>query len=209
MDYEKRAAELMEELAAELYKKRQEAFQEFDREEAALSDKKAKAGRKKRRAIIWAAGIFLCVFLTGLATVQSEAFRLAVFGFFFSEEKGHSDMIRQESGAKSAHIRKPGYLPEGYVKQGEEKFDSMHTLTYKNRTTGDTLFITQINDKSFAMSIDSETSKKEACTVKTCEAYYVGGNDNHMLMWEEDGVYFEITSKLDQETLIKIANNLT
>ena len=45
--------------------------------------------------------------------------------------------------------------------------------------------------------------------MKTCEAYYVGGNDNHMLMWEEDGVYFEITSKLDQETLIKIANNLT
>ena len=207
MDYEQKAEELLKALGKELHKDRVEAFNQLDKEpERKQIDAKKKNNR--RFLLTWVAILCICVVTLGTATVTSEAFRTTLFGFFFSEEAGHSDVIPEDSKKQDVHIRYPSFLPEGYAKTAEDDFDTMHTLTYENKKTGDVLSITQINDKSFSMSVDTETSQREQCMVKTYEAYYLGGNENHMLMWEEDGVYFEITSMLDQNTLIKIANHL-
>lgn len=207
MAYEQKADELLKALGQELHKERIRFFNQFDekKDHASVNMKKNK---KRHARLAWVAVLCICVIALGVTTGTSDAFRTSLFSFFFSEEEGHSDMIGEDSGRQDIHIRYPQFLPEGYTKTAEDDFGTMHTLTYENKETGDAISITQINDKSFSMSIDTESSEREECMVKTYEAYFVGGNENHMLIWEEQGVYFEITSMLDKNVLIKIANSL-
>ncbi len=117
-------------------------------------------------------------------------------------------MTMQDTTKRDGHIRHPEFLPENYEKAMEEEFDGMYTTTYANEQTGDQFDIMQIHDESFSKSIDTESGQREQCIVKTYEAYYVSGNENHVLTWAEEGIYFEIISTLDQNTMIKIANSL-
>ena len=199
---ERQAEALLEALGQELSKSRVAAFEKLDRNVA----KK----RKRRRRLAGAAAVF-CVFLltVGTLTVTSDAFRGKAFGFFFEEKDGYSDMIREGPEiSRQLVVRSPAYIPEGYEKIDEETDETISMLTYENRETGDYLSITQMTDEGMSMSIDNETSTRQRCFVGICEAYYLGGNEIHLLLWDEDGIFYEIASTLDKETLIRIAEGL-
>lgn len=206
MNFEKQAEELLEAMGNELHKSRLEKFSEIDKH--ALEIKKKRRDRHTRR-FAWVAIFCICILITGTATVTSDAFRATVLNIFFSEETdGHRDLLRKGDAAQTIGIQYPEFLPDGYEKT-EETFDgTISTLIYDNQKTGDSLSIMQVRDKNFSVSVDSETSQYETCIVKTHEAYYIGGNETHMLLWEEEDCYFEITSGLEKEIMIKVADSL-
>ena len=81
----------------------------------------------------------------------------------------------------------------------------MNIQTYKNQGTGEYLFITQMKDEGMTLSVDNEYAAREKCFIGIYEAYYICDEDSSMLIWDEDGIYFEIASSLDKDTMIRIA----
>lgn len=178
-----------------------------------LEDEIAIRKKKKYRKRIYAAVIAICILGASISitTVASDALRAKLFGFFFSEQDGYSDVIKnpENTETNTANILYPSYLPSGFVKVQDEDTDLMHILQYQNEKRGEEILIEQIKDKDLAYSLDTETSQKEQVLLKDGqEGYYIYGDDNHILLWEQQGIYMQITSNLKKEPIIKIANGL-
>ena len=204
---EKRTDEILEMLGKELHRQRIEAFDKID--EMQTGSKRAPLKKRRYRWIPAAAVFFICVITVGVMTVFSDAFRGKLFGFVFVEHGKYSELVKQDDEFSGDFaVRYPSYVPKGYEKTGEEKYDGICIITYENAETEDSISIAQMSEDGLSVSIDNETSTREKCFVNINEAYYIGGNENHMLIWDEKGIFYEITSTLDKDELIKIAEHL-
>lgn len=213
---EKRAELLLESLGKAMHQERMEKFNGFDEAARHIEKDDSTNLRKKKRLRMRrfvAAAAILCISAVSLAslTVTSDAFRGKVFGFLFVEKNGYSELVKQDETADIQFVMKyPNYIPQGYEKIDEESFGNMKVLTYKCKDKDDYISITQMTEDGMAMSIDNEHSTREKCFVGICEAFYIGGaeDENHLLIWDEKGIFYEIMSTLDKETMIKIGESL-
>lgn len=216
---EKRAEILLKSIGREMHRERVEKFNEFDAAVKHIEDddfiKLQKKKQLRMRRLIAAAAI-LCISAVSVAslTVTSDAFRGKVFGCLFVEKDGYSELVKKDDTADGQFVVKyPDYIPQGYEKTDEESFGDMKVLTYKCKDKDDYISITQMAEDGMAMSIDNEHSIREKCFVGICEAFYIedaddAENENHMLIWDEKGIFYEIMAALDKETMIKIGESL-
>lgn len=216
---EKRAEILLKSIGREMHRERVEKFNEFDAAVKHIEDddfiKLQKKKQLRMRRLIAAAAI-LCISVVSVAslTVTSDAFRGKVFGFLFVEKDGYSELVKKDDTADSQFVVKyPDYIPQGYEKTDEESFGDMKVLTYKCKDKDDYISITQMTEDGMTMSIDNEHSIREKCFVGICEAFYIedtddAENENHILIWDENGIFYEIMAALDKETMIKIGESL-
>lgn len=206
---EKRTDEILEMLGKELHRQRIETFDKIDEMQTGGKQAPLKKRRRRNRWIPAAAVFFICIITVGVMTVSSDAFRGKLFGFVFIEHDEYSDLVKQDADVSGEFtVRYPSYIPEGYEKTEEEAYDGICIITYENTEAEDIISISQMSEDGLSVSIDNETSTREKCFVNINEAYYIGGNENHMLIWDENGIFYEITSTLDKDALIKIAEHL-
>lgn len=216
---EKRAEILLKSIGREMHKERVEKFNEFDKAARHIEKNDSMTLRNKRQLRmrrLAAAAVILCISAVLLAslTVTSDAFRGKVFGFLFVEKDGYSELVKQDETADVQFVMKyPNYIPQGYEKTDEESFGDMKVLTYKCKDKDDYISITQMTEDGMTMSVDNEHSIREKCFVGICEAFYIkdaddAENENHMLIWDEKGIFYEIMAALDKETMIKIGESL-
>ena len=115
---EKKAEELLQLLGEELAKSREKAMEpEEQPERVSIPIAGPDKTKKRRRHLRQICAIFLFGILlaTGITTVSSDAVRAKLFGFFFEDKVGYSDLSRTEPA--EAKILYPTYLPEGYEKR--------------------------------------------------------------------------------------------
>lgn len=155
--------------------------------------------------------LFLCVLIgaTIITTATSEAFRMKAFGFLFKENDGYVDIVQPND----QQILYPDYLPEGYEKISEGEFGSAWKINYQKEGSDGFITISEEFGTSSRKTFDNETTKRERCLVGSYEAYYFSGleenDDNlHVLIWQQDEVFIEITAMLEKEEIIKIGNSL-
>lgn len=206
------ADELLQELGQQISKAR---LDEMKAEPEKICDKRnavdIKKSRKMQRKWLKACAVLLCVLIgaTAITTVTSEAFRMNVFGFFFEEKDGHADLVPSDT----LQIMYPAYLPDGYKKVSEDEIGNAWEIYYRHEKDGSFIVISEGFKDSVEMSFDTETTKREQCTVGTYEAYYFSsieetGGDIHTLLWQQDGVLVEITATLGKEEMVKIGSSL-
>lgn len=204
-DMELRAEEMLRDMGQAMHRQRLENFDRIDKE--VQFNKKAEQRKIRYRKLCTVAAV-LCIVMISFAalTVTSDAFRGKVFDFMVIEKNEYCDFIsKKKDAAQDLTVRYPQYLPDGYVKTDEDKLEDMNIQTYKNQGTGEYLFITQMKDEGMTLSVDNEYAAREKCFIGIYEAYYICDEDSSMLIWDEDGIYFEIASSLDKDTMIRIA----
>ncbi len=205
---EKKAEELLQLLGEELAKSREKAMEpEEQPERVSIPIAGPDKTKKRRRHLRQICAIFLFGILlaTGITTVSSDAVRAKLFGFFFEDKVGYSDLSRTEPA--EAKILYPTYLPEGYEKVSEEDIGIGTELIYKNED-GDAIHLLQITDSDMEESFDTERTEKKSCIVGDCQGYYLDSGGTHVLIWEKKGVYMKITATLDEETMVRIGSSL-
>lgn len=206
---EKKAELLLSELGKAI---RDQRVKEFNRLQELVREEELQKKKKLRRRKIASIAAIFCVAIITICTltVDSDAFGGKLFGFLFTEDSTHSDLIKEETEHIEGQfaIKIPGYVPDGYSEIEQSSMDLMNIVTYKHEDLEDYITITQMQDEGMSVSVDNETSTRERCFVGICEAYYIGGNENHVLMWDENGIFYEITSTLDKETMIEIGESL-
>ena len=204
-DMELRAEEMLRDMGQAMYRQRLENFDRIDKE--VQFNKKGEQRKIRYRKLCTVAAV-LCIVMISCAalTVTSDAFRGKVFDFMVIEKNEYCDFVSKNKAAtQGLTVRYPQYLPDGYVKTDEDKLEDMNIQTYKNQGTGEYLFITQMKDEGMTLSVDNEYAAREKCFIGIYEAYYICDEDSSMLIWDEDGIYFEIASSLDKDTMIRIA----
>lgn len=170
--------------------------------------------RGKRHFKQICAALLCCILLAAaVTTVSSEAFRAKVFGFFFDDKDGYTDLIPAEDSAFGEFFY-PEYLPEGYQLVSDEDIgEAGRDLIFENAEKEDFIVLTQFNDNHLGLSFDTEKTIKESCLVGECEGWYFhSGNDNegdtHTLIWERDGIFLELSATLSKEEMLKIGASL-
>ena len=202
---EQKAEVLLEQLGKGISEARARRIDHL-KEERVLIKRKTHSVRKTSVILI-----AVCILLFGTTTICSEAFRAKVFEVVFDDQAGYSNVInsREERDTVEEKILYPAYIPRGFEKVQDEDSEIMRVLQYFNAAEGGELLIEQIKDRDMAYSLDTETSKKEKVLINgQQEGYYIYGEENHILIWEQDGIYMQITSTLDKRQLIKIADSM-
>lgn len=158
------------------------------------------------------AAFLCCILLTAaFTTVSSEAFRARVFGFFFNDKDGYTELVPSENPA-SAQFFYPEYLPDGYELVSNEDIGGGREIIYENTEKEDVIMLTQFTDMAFELSVDTETTTRESCLVGEYEAYYFHGDaygdTTHLLIWERNGIFLELSATLPKDEMVKIGIHL-
>lgn len=207
-DTELRAEEMLCAMGEAMHRQRLENFDRIDKE---TQLKKKTEKRKMRYRKLGTVAAVLCIVMISFAalTVTSDAFRGKVFDFMVVEKSEYCDFIsNKKTAAEGMTVRYPQYLPDGYIRTDEDETEDMNLQTYENRNTEEFLFVTQMTDRGMTLSVDNEHAVREKCFVGIYEAYYICDEDSSMLIWDEEGIYCEIVSSLDKDTMIRIAESL-
>lgn len=58
------------------------------------------------------------------------------------------------------------------------------------------------------LSYNTEEYEQSIVTVQGIEGTYLEGDTGNILIWQKDDLYFQITSKLDEEILVALADSV-
>lgn len=101
-----------------------------------------------------------------------------------------------------------GYIPEGFYEVGKDKLAGMYVLDYEN-AGGEELNLTYY--KSGTSNLDNEHYDITDVTVNGSSGQYFSSRDEkfmNMLIWYNDKGCFIISSTLNQNEILKVAENI-
>jgi hypothetical protein len=152
----------------------------------------------------------ICIIFTVASAVlmSIEATRTAILNAFVELQGDYTKISFGEDEAEG-NIYRPTYLPEGFSETSEEKAVNIVVIVYTNMV-GEKIYLNQWP----AEDISSFVSNKGKNYVKT----EVSGNTAYLfediveskntLLWQEDGLVFELTSSIESEELIRIGESI-
>ena len=165
----------------------------------------------KRVAIILAAAMLLGLSLSGNVVALIEKF----FSFTKTASSGGFWEYRFESYEEDdmAYIRKPEYIPEGFVLT-----ESNHRLpfwyeTYKGKN-GETIMIDNtLISEGLTMTMDSDFDYEEKIVIQGHEATFIDRSSDkayYTIFWFDKNMMYEVSSSVDvpKEEVIKVAENM-
>ena len=165
--------------------------------------------RIRKRAIISLATVL--IILITLA-VGAQAWRPKFFDFFIRIFEKYSTVGLQTVsepvyGTEIFLEYEPSYIPDGFVLNRTRASDTSKSMQYKN-THGDTISYLQIKIEQANFDINTEKAKIETFTLKGELFYYVSNQGIQTIWWSDDLYSYKISSVLDKNQLIKIAESL-
>lgn len=127
------------------------------------------------------------------------------FGKYTQIQFGDSSMDDQQM-----NIYRPAYLPEGYKKTSEELYGNAALLIYSNGSDAEIVLKQRLAEDGTAL-IDNENTNYTKVDISGNTAYLFKAlkDDNfNVLLWKSGDVVFELTSKVNSDELIRMANSL-
>ena len=101
-----------------------------------------------------------------------------------------------------------GYVPEGFYKVEESHSASMYYIAYENEN-GERLSLK--NYKSVSVNVDNENHIITDITINGSLGQYFSATDErfeNVLIWNNDKGFFIITTYLDKEEILKVAESI-
>jgi hypothetical protein len=187
-------------------------FDDFN-EKRLADEKREKQKKRLRKGIIrFAAGVLILLISAGAVTMSVEAFRVRFFNMLIDTKDTYSEISFETEDDYLEGIPEDWtnyyamtYIPDGFTLS--EVLDPVRSIymTYENMD----FYIIFIQESLEVDSqIDTENRKIETITIGKDDGIIVKSNEEIMLIWNNDELCFSIISNLDEDTIIKIAENI-
>jgi hypothetical protein len=155
----------------------------------------------------------LCVFLTiaSIVLLSVGATRNAILNAVISWQEEYA-VIKYEAPAEtnSQNIFRPAYLPMGFSENSIKSTDNSTTIIYENKS-GDLIFFIQQAAGNASTLVDSENTDYSEIVLAGKTGYLFEAKtevDSSILVWEENGIAFSLTSAIDSKELVKMGESL-
>lgn len=101
-------------------------------------------------------------------------------------------------------------LPDGYEVLDVTSNPTMIQTTYGvlEDSNQPIVFLHQYEEAPNVLSYNTENHQETVATVSGTEAICLTGDTENIVIWQMDNLYFQITSKLDINTLVEMANSV-
>lgn len=167
--------------------------------------------KSKRLAV--SAAIFLVFVLISLSilTVSVEAFRTKFFNLFIETNETHTNVKvdeRDESEIEGELWNDsywPSYLPDGFEMNSKKIFNKTKFILYTN---GDRLVTFAQGPNGTEFQLDTEKAQISEVIINNNKGILAEKGTINILFWSNDQASFYITSSVQSEELIKIANEI-
>lgn len=175
-------------------------------------EKKKSMARKARKTSSRVAAILLILFVSLITlTLSVEAFRIQVYNLFFTDHEEYSSIRIKQGSTGDVDIEwesyyYPTYIPEGFYVESTMDNAKMRVINYKNQKNEYIIFIQVPNGVN--LDIDTEDGINKEMIVNSNKAIFVKKEGKNILFWNNDEISFYLTSDLDIQKLILIAESL-
>ncbi|HWP97363.1 MAG TPA: DUF4367 domain-containing protein [Syntrophomonadaceae bacterium] len=163
------------------------------------------------------AAVFLLVLVALLAVsvVTVEAARIKVLNFFVNMQEKYTQIhlsdkteepVDNSINWEDAYV--PTDIPSGYSIHKSLNNKGLKTIEYANDDNG--VIVYQQFNENFESNIDTENADEiKKITIQGHKGLFVSKGDKRMITWSNDTYVFLITTNLQEESLIKIAESVT
>lgn len=157
-----------------------------------------------------AASLVILFVVMSAALLSVKATRNAIFNAFLDWQNKSTDIRFTDPDKNNLDVIRPAYIPVGYSETSTEKFGSVYTIIYSN-SQGNEILFDQWPAESSNTSIDNENTNMTEITVGGNKAYlFEAANEiqKSVLIWEAEGIVFQLTAQIDSDELIRIAETI-
>lgn len=173
------------------------------------------AHTKKKRFLLFKNGKMMAVaavicILIGVPVV-AVASGVDFLEWFRNVDSAYTDIFftdDDESRLKGAY--RITDLPDGYEVLDVTSNPTMIQTTYGvlEDSNQPIVFLHQYEEAPNVLSYNTENHQETVATVSGTEAICLTGDTENIVIWQMDNLYFQITSKLDINTLVEMANSV-
>lgn len=173
------------------------------------------AHTKKKRFLLFKNGKMMAVaavicIIVGIPAV-AVASGVDFLEWFRNVDSSYTDIFftdDDESQLKGAY--RITDLPDGYEVLDVTSNPTMIQTVYgvMDDSTQPTISLQQFEDEPNILSYNTEEHEETTVTVQGTQAICIIGDVGNMIVWQKDEYYFQITSKLEVNTLIELANSV-
>lgn len=165
---------------------------------------------KSVRTVLIVAAVLVMLFACAMSV---SAVRRAVYRFFFSFEADHAvvcvstedNMLDSRSMTMITYFREPSFIPEGFEEIKRTELEAKLKIVYQS----DNCFITYRQETILDHAqVDTEKAFSTEIDMNGTIGYYSSTNHQNVLIWYDDEYIYKITSTLDIDTIIIIAESV-
>lgn len=99
------------------------------------------------------------------------------------------------------------FTPDGYAVTDTETSSTDRLTVYSNRS-GDEILFEQYIVEATRIGLDTENGTWEKLEVNSNEALFLSNKGNSVLVWTQDGYGYQISGRIDKDTLFKMAKSM-
>jgi len=180
---------------------------------ARKKDNQKRINVKMRSISSKTAVILLVLFLSFVTlTFSVEAFRIQVFNLLFMDHDEYSNVKIEREPAEDKtiiewdHYYYPAYIPEGFYIESVSDLANVRQIKFRN-SSGKYIDFTQIPNGTY-VSLDTEGGEKKDVEIENRKAVLTVKEGKNILFWNNEEYSFYLTSNLELEKLIFIAESL-
>lgn len=153
----------------------------------------------------------LCVLLTisSIILMSVGATRNAIFNAVISWREEYAE-IHYDVSTSQAGMYRPTYLPAGFSEKTVESVGIIKTIVYENEA-GDQIVFSQEEAGHGTTLVDNENTKYSEVKISGSPGHLFQAkieNNASILIWEENGIVFNLIAILDAKELVRIGESL-
>jgi len=158
--------------------------------------------------------VILAVVFISIATLSLsvEAFRVQIYNLFSTDHNEYSNVRIREESLEDLKIPEwdnyyfPTYIPKGFYIEFTNELVDIKELKFTNGS-GKFIYFSQTPNGT-NVSLDTEGGEKSEVVIKDRKAILTVKEDKNILIWNNEEFSFYLSSNLEAEKLIIIAESL-
>lgn len=171
--------------------------------------KQSRIKKSTRRIIKIAACAAIMLTALSIVLVSVEATRNIIFNGILDWKENHTDIVFEDENTDGI-IYRPSYLPEGFNEISSQTYGTGYAIIYM-ADDGEQIIFDQYPADTGLTSVDNEYTEYQEIQISGHTAYLFEAttdDDLNILIWENKGVVFKLSSKVIASELISISESI-
>lgn len=154
----------------------------------------------------------IVVVLSSITLISVEATRNTIFNILIEQFGKYTEIQFQDSDTdmEQNEIYRPTYITEGFKEKSTQTYGNTIIIKYTDDLGTEILFKQRLADAGIAL-IDNENTKYIEIEIAGNKAYLFEAltkDEYSVLLWQYQGVVFELTSSIGSDELIQVGNSV-
>ena len=183
----------------------------FDKKVSKIINREEKSYKKKRniKRIYKFVAVFVALIIaTGIVVYSVEAWRIRFMNFIIDIQQDRTIIDFNEEFTGDTFRMDELYL--GYMPNGFRLEESSVTGSYLSVIfmSDDLFFSITVNDITTIMAIDTEDANVQRMQINEFDALYSTNDNVNILVWHDNNNSYRIAGNIEQDKIIRIAENI-